>query len=87
MGLHPIFRIAATPSRGAVFYDADGTISMLNSNLAARDHATPAPSPEPGIVSHYVATSRELRPPLALWIYVARGVGRIMLSVLALPFV
>jgi hypothetical protein len=36
---------------------------------------------------HPSAASGEMRPPLALWIYVARGVGRIILSVLALPFI
>ena len=60
---------------------------MLNKSLAARDSATSAPSPEPRIALRYAAASGELRRPLALWIYVARGVGRIILSVLALPFV
>ena len=65
---------------------------MINNSLARHDRATsvPAalkPSPEPRIVSHHGSGSGELRLPLALWIYVARGIGRIILSVLALPFV
>jgi len=65
---------------------------MINSSLAARDRATSVQgalesSSEPGIVSPYDGASREMRLPLALWIYVARGLGRIILSVLALPFV
>ena len=47
----------------------------------------PAPPPQPTIVSHYSSASGDLRRPLALWVYVARGLGRIVLSVLALPFV
>jgi hypothetical protein len=65
---------------------------MINRSLAVRDRAMSAPSvPEPsaeaGSASLRGAGSGELRPPLALWIYVARGLGRIILSVLALPFV
>jgi len=65
---------------------------MINTSLAAHDRATSVPgaqepSPEPRIVSPNSGASRELRLPLALWIYVARGLGRIILSVLALPFV
>jgi hypothetical protein len=62
---------------------------MINNSFAGHDRATSAlePNPEPRIVSHYGSGSGELRPPLALWIYVARGIGRIILSVLALPFV
>jgi hypothetical protein len=65
---------------------------MINRNLAARDRAMPVPSApepnrEPGLIPHSGGGSGEMRPPLALWIYVARGMGRIILSVLALPFV
>jgi hypothetical protein len=63
---------------------------MMNKGLAARNRAMPAPSapnPDPGIASRHSGTSGELRLPLAMWIYVARGMGRIILSVLALPFV
>jgi len=61
---------------------------MINRGLATRDRAMPAPSaPKPNIVSYDSGSSAELRPPLAMWIYVARGLGRIILSVLALPFV
>ena len=65
---------------------------MINTSLATHDRAISVPgplepSPEAGIVSPNGAASREMRLPLALWIYVARGVGRIILSVLALPFV
>ncbi len=65
---------------------------MINRSLAARDRAMSVPSapeenPKPGSVSLHGGGSGEPRLPLALWIYVARGVGRIILSVLALPFV
>ena len=61
---------------------------MINRRVAATDRVLSAPSaPEPGIVPPGGGDSGELRPPLALWIYVARGMGRIILSVLALPFV
>jgi len=65
---------------------------MINNSLAARDSAASVPSGlalgrDPGIASQNGSVSRDLRPPLALWIYVARGLGRIILSVLALPFV
>ncbi len=61
---------------------------MINRSLATRDRAVPAPgAPEPRIVSYTNSGSGEVRPPLVMWIYVARGVGRIILSVLALPFV
>jgi len=69
---------------------------MINNSLAAHGRATSVPgaletsrdpSTEFGIVSRYSGGSREMRPPIALWIYVARGVGRIILSVLSLPFV
>jgi hypothetical protein len=49
--------------------------------------APSAPNPDRGIAARRNGASRDLRPPLAMWIYVARGVGRIILSVLALPFV
>lgn len=64
---------------------------MINNSLAALDRISAPgaaePGPEPRTVSCNGAGSREPRLPLALWIYVARGVGRIILSVLALPFV
>jgi len=65
---------------------------MIDRSCAAHDRAmsalnVPEPISQPTIVSHYSGTLGELRRPLALWIYVARGVGRIILSVLALPFV
>jgi hypothetical protein len=63
---------------------------MMNKGLAARDRAMTAPSApnsDPGIASRPDGTAGELRLPFAMWIYVARGVGRIILSVLALPFV
>lgn len=65
---------------------------MIDRSFAALDRAmpvpkAPGPTPEPTIVSPYSSASGELRRPLAMWIYVARGVGRIILSVLALPFV
>jgi hypothetical protein len=65
---------------------------MINNNLAAHDRAASVPSAVepsrgPRIPPHRSAASGEMRPPLVLWIYVARGVGRIILSVLALPFV
>lgn len=60
----------------------------MNRGVAAVDRAISVPdTPEPRIISLRDNGSGELRPPLALWIYVARGVGRIILSVLALPFV
>ena len=60
----------------------------MNRSVAAADRALAAPdTPEPVIVSLGDNKGGELRPPLALWIYVARGAGRIILSVLALPFV
>ena len=61
----------------------------MNRGVAAVDRAISAPdAPQPAIVSLGDSSdSGELRPPLALWIYVARGMGRIILSVLALPFV
>ena len=42
---------------------------------------------QPTIVLRHNGASGDLRRPLALWVYVARGLGRIILSVLALPFV
>jgi hypothetical protein len=61
---------------------------MMNRSVAAVDRAISVPeSPEPRIVPLGDVGSGELRPPLALWVYVARGMGRIILSVLALPFV
>ncbi|MEO8374076.1 MAG: hypothetical protein ABI471_02540 [Sphingomonas bacterium] len=61
---------------------------MIDTSFAALDRATSVPNtPEPTIASHHSGASGELRRPLALWIYVARGLGRIILSVLALPFV
>ena len=65
---------------------------MIDRSFAIRDRAMSAPNvPEPvsrsTIVSHHSGGSGELRRPLALWVYVARGLGRIILSVLALPFV
>ena len=42
---------------------------------------------QPTIVLRHSGASGDLRRPLALWVYVARGLGRIILSVLALPFV
>ena len=61
---------------------------MMNRSVAAVDRVLSVPeTPEPRIVSLGGSESGELRPPLALWIYVARGMGRIILSVLALPFV
>ena len=60
---------------------------MTNRSVAAADRARSADAPEPRIVSLNGSDSGELKPPLALWIYVARGLGRIILSVLALPFV
>ncbi len=60
----------------------------MNRGVAAVDRAIAVPeTPEPRTVPLPANDSGELRPPLALWIYVARGVGRIILSVLALPFV
>ena len=65
---------------------------MIDRRFATRDRAMSAPNvPEPvsqsTIVLRRGGASGELRRPLALWIYVARGLGRIILSVLALPFV
>ena len=61
---------------------------MINNNLAAHDAASVPSAVEPSrIPQQRSATSGEMRPPLVLWIYVARGVGRIILSVLSLPFV
>ena len=64
---------------------------MIDRSFAARSHTVSAPNmPEPApapIISRYGGASGELRRPLALWIYVARGLGRIILSVLTLPFV
>lgn len=65
---------------------------MIDRSFAALDRAVPVPKapepiPAPIIVSPHSGASGELRRPLALWIYVARGLGRIILSVLALPFV
>ena len=61
---------------------------MMNRHVAAVDRALATPdATAPTIVSLGDNEGGELRPPLALWIYVARGAGRIMLSVLALPFV
>jgi hypothetical protein len=65
---------------------------MIDRSFAARDRAMSAanvlePISQATIVSHYRGASGELRRPLALWVYVARGMGRIILSVLALPFV
>lgn len=60
----------------------------MNRRVAAVDRAIAVPdAPESVIVSLGDNEGGELRPPLALWIYVARGAGRIILSVLALPFV
>jgi hypothetical protein len=60
---------------------------MINNNLAAYDRAASVPNRGSRISPPRSAASGEMRPPLALWIYVARGVGRIILSVLTLPFV
>ncbi|MEP7005213.1 MAG: hypothetical protein ABI810_04475 [Sphingomonas bacterium] len=65
---------------------------MIDRSFATRDRALSAPNvPEPAsrstIVLHHSGASGSLRRPLALWVYVARGLGRIILSVLALPFV
>ncbi|GAA0330463.1 hypothetical protein GCM10009087_45820 [Sphingomonas oligophenolica] len=61
---------------------------MTDRSVAAVGRAVRVPStPEPAIVSSRRSDSGELKPPLALWIYVARGMARIILSVLALPFV
>ena len=65
---------------------------MIYRSFATRDRAMSVsnvsePISQPTIVSHYSSASGELRRPLALWVYVARGLGRIILSVLALPFV
>ena len=60
----------------------------MNRSVAAVDRAiSVTDTPEPGIVPHGENESGEVKLPLALWVYVARGVGRIILSVLALPFV
>ena len=69
-----------------------GMANMIDRSFAVLDHAIsvpnmPKPIAEPVIDSHHSSASGELRRPLALWIYVARGLGRIILSVLALPFV
>ena len=65
---------------------------MIDRRFAIRDRAmsvpnVPEPISQPTIVSHHSGVSGDLRRPLALWVYVARGLGRIILSVLALPFV
>lgn len=66
---------------------------MIDGRFATRDRAmsapnVPEPISQPTLVSqHYGGASGDLRRPLALWVYVARGLGRIILSVLALPFV
>ena len=65
---------------------------MIERSFATRDRAmsapnVPAPTPQPPIVLRHSGASGDLRRPLALWLYVARGLGRIILSVLALPFV
>ena len=65
---------------------------MIDRSFATRDRAMSAPNvPElisqPTIVLRHSGASGDLRRPLALWVYVARGLGRIILSVLALPFV
>ena len=65
---------------------------MIDRSFAIRDRAVsgpnvPEPTSQPTIVSHYSGASGDLRRPFALWVYVARGLGRIILSVLALPFV
>jgi len=68
-----------------------GKVKMIDRGFAVLDHAisvpdAPKPIAEP-ITARHGGASGELRRPLALWIYVARGLGRIILSVLALPFV
>ena len=69
-----------------------GKVKMIDRGFAVLDHAisvpdAPKPIAGPAITAQHGSTSGELRRPLALWIYVARGLGRIILSVLALPFV
>ena len=65
---------------------------MIDRSFATRDCAmsapnVPEPISQPTIVLRHSGASGDLRRPLALWVYVARGLGRIILSVLALPFV